>query len=836
MKFALRLLWRDWRAGELTLLLSSLIIAIGTVTTITLFVDRLQRALIQESASFLAADRVISGAMPLDPVIVEQAVEVGLRTTETIEFFSMVFAAERAQFASVKAVEAAYPLRGSLIASQEPFINGYPVATGPAPGTVWLESRLMPALDVKVGDLLDVGTASLVVAEVLIKEPDRGGGFMGAGPRVMMNQVDVPKTEVVQPGSRLTYRYLFAGDTDVLEAFAEWAKPQLGRDHRMIGVREGAQGIGSALDRGERFLLLGGLLGVVLAGVAIALSAFRYSNRHVDHVAIMKTLGATPRRIDSVFLLVFGILGAFAIVVGSAVGWVVQLGIAEILSPFIPIELPAPGLRPLLVGAVTGFVCLVAFAMPPIIKLRSTAPSRVIRRETGGTTVADGMTYLFAIGGSFALMWWYSGDWRLTMMIFSGCVVALAVLGAVAFGLLRSGRVLGMQAGSIWRLALAGMQRRGQQNTMQILVFGLAIMLLLILVVVRTALIDEWQAQIPEDAPNHFVINISPEDVKPITALLEAEQIKAQPLYPMIRGRIQAVNGLEARQHDAGRSERGRGPGGDGPAPRTSSARQLTWAGELPPDNVVVEGEWWSPSYTGPALVSLERDLARANGLSLGDVLTFTIQGSSFEAKVANIRTVRWDNMQPNFYIIFTPDALANYPSTFITSFHLDSANKLFLNRFLNLYPTLTVIEVDMIIRQIQTIISQVTLAIELVLGLILISGGMVLLASIQASMDERFQQHAVLRTLGASRKLVLGSLAVEFGALGLFAGALATFGTELTVYGLETQIFEIPYTAHPWLWVIGPLIGVVLIGAVGTFATRRVVNTPPITVLRELA
>ena len=828
MKLALRLLWRDWRAGELTLLLASLVIAIGTVTTITLFVDRLQQALIQESASFLGADRVVSGADPLDPALVQQARDIGLQTTETLEFFSMVFAEERAQFASVKAVAPGYPLRGKLIASNEPFINGFPVESGPEPGTVWLESRLMPALDIKVGDALDVGVATFTVSRVLIKEPDRGGGFMGAGPRVMMNLADVPLTEVVQPGSRLTYRYLFAGEFEVVEEYANWIKPQLGRDFRLMGVRQGTQGVGNALERGERFLLLGGLLGVILAGIAIALSAYRYSNRHFDHVAILKTLGATPARIDMLFATVFVILGGAAVLAGSAIGWVAQLGIVRILEPFIPIALPAPGFRPLVIGGVTGFVCLIAFALPPILKLRATAPSRVIRREIDGELVADGLTYLFAVGGSFGLMWWYSEDWKLTLLIFGGCIVALGGLGSVAYLLLRSGRVLGMQAGSVWRLALAGMQRRGQQNTMQILVFGLAIMLLLILILVRTALIEEWQAQIPENAPNHFVINVSPEDVEPIREMFVDQNIQAQPLYPMIRGRITEVNGVEARGRDRSRRR-------DAPAPRTSSSRNLTWADAVPPDNVITDGEWWDASYRGPALVSLEKDLAESNNLKVGDELTFNIQGSDLKAEVANIRTVHWDNMQPNFYIIFSPRALENFPSTFMTSFHLEQGRKLFLNQFLNRFPTLTVIEVDMIIRQIQTIIEQVTLAIELVLGLILISGGMVLLASIQASMDERFQQHAVLRTLGASRKLVLGSLSVEFCALGFFAGVLATFGSELTVFGLETQIFEIDYTAHPWLWVVGPAIGILLIGSVGTFATRRVVNSPPTTVLREL-
>ncbi len=826
---ALKLLWRDWRSGELTLLLASLIIAISTVTTITLFVDRLQQALLSESANFLAADKVISGSKPLPQEILTKADELGLRRSETLSFLSMVFAEDRAQFTSVKAVAPGYPLRGTLGISNEPFVRGELVTEGPAPGDLWLESRLMPSLDIKVGDELEVGVAMFTVSKVLTKEPDRGGGFNSAGPRVMMNIADVDKTQVVQPGSRLTYRYLFAGDADVLEDYEVWAKENMPEGFRMFGVKQGTQGIGSALDRAESFLLLGGLLGVILAGVAIALSAHRYSLRHYDHVAILKTMGATPNGIDAIFLIIFLTLGTVATVIGSAIGYGAQIGIVEILKPYIPVELPAPGFRPIGIGAVTGFVCLFSYALPPILKLRVTEPVRVIRRDLQPGDMSDRVAYTFAFAGTFGLMWWYSEDLLLTFMILGGGLAALALLGGIAFMLLRSGRVLGMQAGSAWRLALAGMQRRGQENTLQILVFGLAIMLLLILFLVRTALIEEWQQQIPEGAPNHFMINVSPEDVEGIGGMLDAKEIRRQPLFPMIRGRVASVNGEETRERDRRRSR-------DRDGPRSGSERNLTWAEEIPDDNRIIEGEWWDSDYEGPHLVSLEAEYAYSNGLKIGDELVFSIQGRELVTKVSSIRTVAWDNMQPNFFIIFSPRALEDFPSTFMSSFFLEKEDKLFLNGLLREYPTITVIEVDAIIEQIQTIISQVTMAIELVLALILGSGAMVLLASIQASMDERFKQHAVLRTLGASQKLVMGSLFIEFCALGLFAGVLATFGSELTVYGLQTQIFELDYSVHPILWVMGPIIGMVLIGTIGTAATRKVVRTPPSTVLRELA
>ena len=826
---ALKLLWRDWRAGELTLLLVSLVIAVGTVTTVTLFVDRLQQALLAGSASFLAADRVIASDEPLAREIRDHAGSLGLQESETLGFMSMVFSAERAQLASVKAVDGNYPLRGKLVAGAEPFARGNPVDAGPGRGEVWMESRLFPSLNVQPGDRVEVGAASFPVARVLIREPDPSRGFNNAGPRLLMNLADVPATRVVQPGSRLEYRYLLAGDRDRLSDFSAWAKSRLGPDARLFGVKDSTEGIGNALERGESFLLLGSLLGVVLAGVAIALAAQRYSLRHYDHVAIMKTLGATPGTVDLIFIVIFLSLGLLAILPGALVGLGMQAVIAKILAPLIPVALPPPGWRPILPGMATAFICLFSFALPPLLRLRAIPPLRVIRRDLGKTKGLDRITWAFALAGILALMWWYSQDLQLTAMIFSGALLSLALLFFMAWLLQRGGRLLGMQAGSVWRLALAGMQRRGQENSLQILVFGLAIMLLMILYLVRTTLIEEWQTQIPEGAPNHFAINISPEDVAPVRSLFAEAGIASQPLYPMIRGRITEVNGEAASARDK-RIQRA-----DGDGPRSGAGRNLTWSSVLPDDNILVAGDWWPESYEGPPLVSLERELAERNQLRVGDELIFNVQGIEIPARVSSIRSVAWDNMQPNFYIIFSPGRLEDFASTFMTSFFLPVEQKLFLNDLLRQHPTMTVIEIDALIEQVQRIIAQVTLAIELVLLLIAVSGTLILLASIQASMDERLKQHAILRTLGAGRRLIQGSLLIEFCALGFFAGLLATLGSEVTVFMLETRMFELEYVASPHLWIAGPLVGMFLTASVGLLATRRLVTQPPVTLLRDL-
>lgn len=836
LRLALRLLWRDWRAGELTLLVASLVIAVGTVTTITLFVSRLDQALLRDSSSFLAADRVIRSDIPVSANLLDQAKQMGIREARTLSFLSMVFAGSRSALCSVKAVSDRYPLRGQLTVSEKPFVTpGEAISHVPAPGHVWVESRLLPSLHIAVGAKVQIGVATFVVSKVLVKEPDAEVGFSAVGPRVMMNIADVPKTQVVQPASRVTWRYLFASDsTALLNRFERWARPRLEAGARMYGIKQGVTSIGNALDRAERFLLLGGLLGVILAGVAIALSAQRYALRHYDHVAILKTLGATPNGIDVAFLVIFVVIGAVGTLGGTALGYTVQAGIVAILSPWLPVTLPGPGLRPIWFGMVTGFVCLLSFALPPLMRLRSVEPVRVFRRDLAVPGVRQRMTYGAAILGTLGLMWWYSEDLYLTLLIFSGALVAGLILAVIAWGMLQTGRVLGMQAGSAWRLALAGMQKRGRENILQILAFGLAIMLLLILFLVRTALIDQWRAQIPTGAANHFAINIAPAEVAPIERLFARNGVSSAPLFPMIRGRIERIDGQPVKQHEHLRRERGeRASAARGP--RAGSGRNLTWTAQLPEGNRIVAGNWWPAGYQGPPLVSLEQDFARANGIAVGDQLKFSIEGETIDARVASLRSVSWDDLRPNFFVIFSPGALADFPSTYMTSFHLPATKTLVLNELLRAHPTITVISVDALIARIKTIIAQVTSAIELVLGLILVSGALVLLASLRASMDERFRQQAILRTLGASRRLVLGSLLIEFCALGCFAGLLATIGAEVTVFALERNIFHLPYHATPQLWLIGPIVGTLLIGSIGTLATRKVVRVAPITVLRDL-
>ncbi|MEQ8859367.1 MAG: FtsX-like permease family protein [Pseudomonadales bacterium] len=830
LSLVLRMAWRDWRSGELGLLLAALLVAVGSVTAVSLLVDRLQQALLSESSEFLAADRYIGSSREIPDEFRVRARELGLETADTLSFPSMVFASdERNQLVSVKAASDGYPLRGTLIVADAPFSRGRPTDELPAPGEVWLDSRLFPSLDVGIGDSVEVGLARLTISRVLVAEPDRGGGMFDFGPRVLMRMADVPATEVVQPGSRLSYRLLLKGPDDDLEALRE--SLTLEPNYYWRGIRDSSQSIGAALDRAESFLLLGGLLGVLLAGVAVALSAHRYAQRHYDHVAILKTLGATPNQILRAFMLLLSVVGAVAVALGLVLGTGLHLAIVAVLASVVPVSLPMPSIRPFLLGAATGFICALAFALPPLLHLHRISPMRVIRRDLGAAPASQIASYVAAGAGSLGLLLWYSNSLSLTLWTLLGSGVVLGAFAAMALLLLRGGRVLGMQAGSGWRLAMAGLQRRRRENVAQILIFGLAIMLLLILVLLRTALLDEWRNQVPEDAPNHFLINVTPDQVDELSTLLGEVTDRMGDLYPMVRGRIVEVDGVDARALEQRLRQSGED---DGDGPRLSSERNLTWMADMPPDNRLVDGDWWSADDPR-ALVSLEDDYAADRGLEVGDRLVFDIAGRTVDTEVANLRQVNWESMRPNFFIIFSPGVLEDYPATYMTSFHLDSAQKPFLNRLLSRFPTVTVLEVDAVIRQVQSIIARVTQAVELVLGLVIAAGCLVLVASIQASRDSRMHEHALVRTLGGTRRLIAGSLAAEFALLGLFAGVVAVVGAEVTVAVLQSQVFQLGWAFHPWLWLIGPLVGSLLILVVGMLGTRSLISTPPMLVLRGL-
>jgi len=884
---ASRLLWRDWRSGELRLLFLALVMAVTSVSGIALFTDRLEKALLLESANMLAADRVLGSGKVLPDDILVEAQTRGLRTASTLSFTSMAFSDSGNMLVSAKAVSDTYPLRGDVIIADAPFIRGAPIQSGPQPGEVWLESRALPALGLEVGDSVYVGEAELTVRKIIIAEPDRSGGGMvdNAGPRLMLHLDDVAKTNVVQLGSRVSYRFLFAADELLaLDEFETWVDAEYEGEYRLRDVRDESEEVSEALSRAESFLLLGSLFAVLLAGVAIALTAKRYSERHYDYVAILKTFGCTSPQIGFIYLWIQALLAIVAVVVGSVLGWGVHHIILRALQTVITVELPAAGFEPFVVGAMTAVICLLSFALPPLLALRETPPLRVLRKDISQQKVGANVPYVFGIGGTIGLVYWYSQDAVLTSVLVVAVASIAILLSGLSFLLLSSSSAVGMRAGSAWKLAMSAARRRRKQNVLQVMVFSVTIMSLLILGLLRTDLIADWQAQLPENTPNHFMMNISQPQIAGIEEFFEENGVQGNAFYPLISARVTKVNGAtpDPQEDLNSDAERGTLAGGGGDDAEEESAkgaarvglsvgygqgetnaagassgkeaseseagdeaeegevrgrlsrRQVTWAAELPADNRVTGGEWWEATVE-PGFVSIEQDYADWLDIELGDVIEFEINAQTVSAEVSSFRSVRWDNMQPNFFIIFSPGTIDHLGATFLSTALMEREQKILLNELVQRFPTIVVIEIDALIEQIQNIIAQVTSAIELISVLVLVCGALVLLACVNATLDERFYENAILRTLGAGKRLIMTSLLIEFASIGLMAGLVATLGAEASLYYLQEQVFEQEFALHYWVWLAGPLAGMIIIGGLGVNSTRGVVNISPLNVLRRL-
>ncbi|WP_268904963.1 ABC transporter permease [Dasania phycosphaerae] len=826
----MRLLLRNWRSGEVKILSGALILAVAVVTAITVFANRMELSLERQSNSFLAADRVVSSRFDIPQAWLSIPEQYRLQQAKVVSFNSMVFAGDDMHLAAVKAVSENYPLRGNLEVSDKAFAVGTEVVVAeqvPASGEVWVDSRLLALLGIQLGDVLAVGESDFRVTKVVIREPDQTSGFSVMGPRVLMNVADLAATEVILPGSRIKYRWLLAGEAQDLTGFEKEILPLLGEHYRLRNVRDSQQNINSTLDRGSNFLLLAGMIAMLLASVAIAISAQQFSERHVDQVALLKSLGASSWQIRKLYFMQISALAIIASAIGLLLGNVLQEVIASSIISLFKVELLDANLWSYATGVATGLLCLLFFALPPLWYLPTVSPLKVLRREMPVNTVqlwGRGLAGLFAI---VLLVFAYSRNLTLTLAVVAGLTVLISVAAVMSLVFLKTGRKLGMKAGSVWRLALASLERHKGQSVTQIIVFACAFMLLMVIVTLRTSLIDEWQLQLPADAPNHFIVNVSAQERVEIEAFFKQHSFQLEPFYPMVLGRVAEVNDQPISEQL--RSE-------------VNALRRelnLSWAENLAADNKLIQGQWWdtwqSPTQSGLAGVSVEQSVAEDMQLALGDKINFSIGGLKMQAEVASIRTLDWESMRPNFYFLFSPGALKQFTPNFMTSLYIPSHKKAILNHLLRDYPTIVVIEADRIIERIRNIVEQVSRVIELILWLVLVGGFFVLASAVHASIYTRLQEAGLLRALGSGKRLIMGSLWVEFATLGLFSGLLAVIGGEALLVALQTLVFKQPVSFHFYLWFYVPLLSVITVGGFGVYACRKVISVPPAVVLREL-
>ncbi|MCQ8105100.1 ABC transporter permease [Methylomonas sp. SURF-2] len=821
---ALRLLRRDGRSGELTLLVLALLIAVAGTSTISLFADRLQRTLSVQVAEFLAGDLVLAGSQAIDDSWRARAADLGLTQSQTTEFSSVLLENGQMLLAAIKAVGQSYPLRGILKTLEVEEGEEVTVRQGPEPGTAWVEKRILSALQLGLGDLLTVGEKPLRVTRILTYEPDKRGDFYSFSPRVVIHQADLQATGVIQPGSHVHYFYQFIGAEPQLKAFKQWLKPQLNPSQRILDIHEDRPELGSALQRAERYLGLSSIVVVLIAGVAIAMAAGRYTERHFNAAALFRCLGCRQGEILWLYTLQFLLLGALASAAGCLLGWLGQLGLFYVLKPLLPQQPADPGLLAVVFGFVTGMAILLGFALPPLLRLREVSPLRVLRRELEPLPAKAWLVYGLAIAVMSALIGRYSNDWQMTASVIGTGLLSLLVLGLLIACALSLLRPLLPRLGVIWRFGVQGLLRNRRASVSQILAFSITLAAMSLSFTVRNDLIDQWQQQLPERAPNYFALNIIPAQQPAFALDLSGAGMEGSAFYPVVRGRLVAIN-AEPVQKRVSKDSQGEAA--------TQRDLSLTWAAAIPADNTLTAGEIWPQNEAG--WVSVERKLADNLNIKVGDELQFTIGSEQVSARVANLRSLEWDTMKPNFYMIFSPGTLDGFPFTYLTSFYLPDAGKDLLNQLLKTYPAITVLDVDQVLKQFKTILMQLTQAIDLLLYFALAAGFAVLFAAVYATLDDRIRQAALMRTLGAKRGWLASTHLVEFGFLGALAGTMAAILQQVILYVFYSRVMHIPYRLS---WLSGAAllaIGVVSVGLAGYWGVREVLNRSPMRVLRRL-
>ncbi len=825
IRLALRNFWRDLRSGELAVLLLALTVAVLSLTAVGFFTDRIAGAVRMQATEVLAADLRIESARPLPQDYFVQATRQGLKVAHLVQLATAIFHGSTSQLASLIAVDAAYPLRGAVRVGDRPFGPARITHEIPAPGDVWMDARLIAQLDLQVGASVQIGAATFHVARVLDYRPDQGSGFVDLAPAALINLQDLPATQLIQPGSRATYAGLFAGESAAVAQFRSHLASVKSPGEHIEELDESSRQLDSAVARSSRFLNLASLASVLLAAVAVVMAARRYVARRLDTVALMKCMGASQGFILRVSVLELGCVGVAAVVCGSLMGALAQAGLALLLHDLIRIDLPPPTMAPLYLAVVTVLAMLVGFALPPLLTLKDTPPGRVLRRDLAAPPLRYGLSYVIALAALLVIVWLLVRDTELVMNLFLGVLGAGAALAAAGFGLVRITRRLRGGVGVAWRYGLANVSRRGPESVVQIVAFGLGLTVMLLLAVVRGDLLREWQKSLPVDAPNNFMINIRPDERAPLLDYLQAHGIGRPVLFPMIRARITDINGVPAGKIQ-GLDDRGHG--------FLEREQNLTWSANLPADNQLMSGQWWSEAQHGQPLVSITTEYQQALHLKLGDRLRFDVAGEAVEARVASVRKVRWDSFRPNFFLVFPPGLLDGAAGTWMTSVYLDAKQRPALLGLVREFPSVSVFDVEAILAQIRSVIDRASLAVQYVFLFTLAAGVVVLLATVQSTRDERRYESAMLRSLGASRATVLKGVASEFGALGFLSGVLGASGASLIGWWLAGRLFSVHYGFDARLWVLGLLSGTLLVGLAGTLATRRVVNTPPTVTLRQ--
>lgn len=830
----LRSLWRDWRAGELRLLIIAVTLAVAALTAVGFFADRIKGGLQRDARALIGGDALVSSDKPTPEAVVTRAQELGLTMASHVNFPTMARAPEQlggaSKLVALKAVESGYPLRGQLKVSPSSDVPEQATRAIPAPGSAWVDANLLDALGLKVGDSLALGAINLRVDAIIVVEPDRGAGFMNFAPRVMINRADLAATGLVQPASRITYRMAVVSDDQrQVKAFSDWVaakdKANEYRGLRLESLEGGRPEMSSTLNRAEKFLNLVALLAALLSAVAVAIAARGFAARHLDHCAMLRVLGVSQRSMAAGYVLEFAIVGLVASGLGVLLGFAVHFGFVLLLAGLVESSLPAPSIWPVLFGLGMGLTLLAAFGLPPVLQLAQVPPLRVIRRDVGGLKAASGGVLLLGMVGFAALLMAVSRDAVLGGIAvggFLGAVLLFAGLSYVAVKLLR--KSVNETTAPRWLvLATRQISARPAYAVVQVSALAVGLLALVLLILLRTDLISSWRKATPPDAPNRFVINIMPEQAQDFVKNIEAQGVKKYDFFPMIRGRLVEINGKPSTPDNFT----------DDRAKRLVDREfNLSHAAKQPAHNVVTSGKWTEEEKDA---ISVEEGIAKDLGLKMGDVLTFDIGGIQVKSKITSLRKVDWGSFRANFFVMYPVSQMPDVPATYMSAFKAPET-KGFDNAMVRQFPNVTNVDMSLTINQVQRVLDQVIRAVEFLFGFTLLAGLVVLFAAVTATREERTREFAILRAVGARSALLRSVQRAELAGVGMLAGVLASLVAIAVGWALAKYVFEFTWTAAAWVIPASGVLGAVLALAAGWWGLRSVLNTPVVSTLRRAA
>ena len=832
--FAWRWLRSDCRSAEFRLLAFSLWLSTSLIIGLSGFMDKVQVMLVGQSSEFLAADRVLSSPTKIDNQWLDKATNLAIEQATTLSFQSMLYLNDEPLLVSAKAVSAKYPLKGQLAIRDTLYGDSYQVSHGPIAGELWADARLMMQLGAKIGDTVGLGEADFVLSQELVSEPDRGAGSFSMGPRVLIHWEDIEKTEVVQFGSRLNYRYLFAGSAKSLDALGKVILPDLTPSQKWLDLEQSQPSIAVALKRGQNFFLLASSIVVILASIATAMAGLRYASGHIKHIAVLKSLGASQATINTLVLGILSVLFIAVYALGSVTGFSIQTGLIHYIASSMKLPLPdillIDELKAYVLGGMSCLLSLTAFVLPVLWRLSQVPAKTIFQQNAQQTLPVYKESLLLWLLACAILIGLYSRSLVLSAALLAVLLLIILVLSLPVWAILKQLSQLPLRAASAWQLAMSQLTRRLIPNVILCGIFSFCLSLLFILFAMQSALFEQWRSQLPKDSPNFFVVNMQAEQLNKAREFIANKELASEPLYPIVRGRLIKIN--ESSVRDLVSKEKLKRAGVD-------RELSLSAVSELPADNIVAEGVWWpkvkslksNKAITLPA-VSVESQLAERLGLALGDRLSFQIAADILEVQVTSFRKVEWDRMKPNFYMLFEEGTLVPFSKTYMTSFYLPDDQHQQVIELLQALPNAVLIDVDHLIKQIQSIVSQVSVGLRWVVLFVLLSSILVLVSLVQSSMPERMNENAILRSLGASKERLLGALVIEFFSLGFVAGVFAVMVGQIALMVLQAGFLELPISLQIGLWWFPPVLGGGLITLAGVWCSRAVVNQSPLAVL----